>query len=628
MEITYQKELLSSFVESFNPPFTGSVYQWCNQNVDLPQAYRYTGRFDVSLSPYLVQPFDDLLDPRVKMVNLIGATQIGKSLLAELYIPFIICNDAGPVLRLHQSDEMAHTFMETRLLPLLRNTPPVAKMLAGNRNAAKKDIIIFPHMAVKVSSAKESMLHGQSIRFLLLDEAHIFLDAGTIDKALARTTAFAGRRKIVISSQPNRAGSELEKYFNVGMIYEWEWLCPKCKQYQPYRWNWQRLDGTFAGVNWTTILNPDGEQTNIGLSAKTAWLECFHCCHKVTDTQENRRLLNDTSKYLCIKNDGDPSVHSYTVPQFVNPNISFADMAIQYMNAKRTMYNLGLDEDMVTFVNQVLGRFYKAAPTADHSKIMRGDYLPENVKQDKEWVNILTADVQRKGSLKFYIVRSWNRSGRESRRLDFGVVRTWEEIEALRVKWNVQLPCVGLDCGDGEMQSEVFQACVLHNQILKLPNGQFEYLCWAALKGDQKISYDHPDKVKRYYSPIRYGDPMFPADHRLKKLPAKFWLWSNFSIKTIFANLRDNKVPGVKWVVNGVDKEYEAQLWSEGLKTIVKKNGETTLRWVKTGEDNHWYDAENMNLVMAIQAGIFTPTAVNEEELKKLVDSEKPEERK
>jgi len=31
---------------------------------------------------------------------------------------------------------------------------------------------------------------------------------------------------------------------------------------------------------------------------------------------------------------------------------------------------------------------------------------------------------------------------------------------------------------------------------------------------------------------------------------------------------------------------------------------------------------------MAIQAGIFTPTAVNEEELKKLVDSEKPEERK
>lgn len=629
MDQAVKEELLQVYADALQPPWTGSVWQWCEHYIELPNAYAIPGKFSMDNSPYLIQPFEDLKNPNVRMVNLVAATQIGKSLLAELFIPYIVCNDPGPTLRLHQNDDMAATFTETRLIPLLKATPQVKAMLGYNRFAATKKGITLPHMSVKVSSAKETVLHGQSIRFLLLDETHLY-EFGTIEKAIARTTAFAGRRKIVVSSQPNRKGSELEKYYNMGQIFEWQWQCPGCKKHQPYRWTWQRKDLSYAGINFETILNEDKETTNIGLSAKTAWLECFFCAHKVKDSLENRRLLNDTARYECIKSDGDPEIHSYTIPQFVNINISFASMVVQYLNAKKMKTMTGLDEDMVTFENQILGKFYHAGITADHSKIMRGDYSPDPSKVDKEWLPIMTVDYQRVGKIKYYVVRAWHRNGNESRRLDFGVARTWEEIDAIAKKWGVAYPCVGVDEGDGETTSEVRQECVKHGQVLKLPNGTLEYICWTSLKGDAKLSWtDHPDKISRFYSPQKKADAMFPIGSKYKGVPAPLHHWSNYSIKTILMNLRDNKIPGVKWLVDVKDAEYEKQMYSEGLMTqIDKKTGQTVSRWVQIGEANHWLDCEAMNLTQAVRANVFSATKVNEEELKKVVDKLKPEEKK
>lgn len=617
-------EFLESYSEALQPPFSGSVAEWC-KCIDLPNSYAIPGKFNVDNSPYLRQPFEDLKNPTVRMINIIGATQIGKSLLAELFIPFIIVNDPGPTLRLHQSDELAATFTETRLIPLLKNCPSVKSMLGLTKFAATKKGIILPHMSIKVSSCKESVLHGQSIRFLLLDEAHLY-DVGVIEKALARTTAFAGRRKIVVSSQPNKKGSDLEKYYNMGQIFEWQYKCQNkdCGKHQPYRWYWQRKDQTYAGVNWETILNDDEETTNIALSAKTAYLECFYCNHRIKDTPENRRRLNDEAKFECIKTDGDVGIHSYTIPQFVNINISFADMVVQYLNAKKMERITGLAEDMITFENQILGKFYHAGITADHSKIMRGDYSIDPAKLDANFIRIMSVDVQRIGKIKYYVVREWSKTGNESRRLDYGVARTWEDVAAIQKKWDIPDVLVGVDSGDGETTTEVYQECVKHGKVIKMNNGFLSYLSWAALKGDAKISWtDHPDKVNRFYSTQRKGDTMFPIDSKYKGIPAPLWLWSNYSIKTILMNLRDNKVPGVKWLVDKKDAEYEKQLYSEGLISQVdKKTGQVVARWMQIGESNHYLDCEAMNLTMAIMANCFSATNVDETLLKKVVDKE------
>jgi phage terminase large subunit GpA-like protein len=618
-------ELIQTFTDGFQMPYTGSLIEWARENVILPDAYAIPGSLDLSTSPYLIEPSKALLDGKYRMVNLIASTQTGKTMLGnEVFIPWIIAENPGSVMKLHQNDDVAETFIETRLSPLLHNCKPLVPYLAFKRYSVKKRGIVLPHMAVKVSGAHENISHGFSIRYLLMDETHLY-SVGLVEKFIARTTAFAGRRKIVITSQPNQHGSELEKYYNLGWIYEWQWVCPSCKKVQPWYWSKQRNDLTYAGINWETILMKDNETTDIAKSAATAWLECFHCKHKIEDNITNRRMLNESGEYVCIKNDGDPEVVSFTWPGFVNINLSFASFVVQYINAKRIQRNTGLNEDLVTFVTQCLGKFYKAEPMSDVSKILLGEYETNPDKIDDTAVRFMGVDCQRKGLVKYYIIREYDRNGNESRRLDYGICRTFEEVETLANKWKVKIPCVAIDEGDGEQCAAIRQECVKRNQVIKRPDGLLDIITWCPMKGSDKLSFLHPDKTTRYYASPGKGDCMFPQDHKLRGIPAPFVLWSNYSIKTILANLRDQKVPGVRWLVNKKDPEYEKQIYSEGLQSVIdKKTGMVVTRWMQVGTDNHWWDAECMCLVQAIRAGVFSATKVNEDELRKIVEDKTP----
>ena len=89
-------------------------------------------------------------------------------------------------------------------------------------------------------------------------------------------------------------------------------------------------------------------------------------------------------------------------------------------------------------------------------------------------------------------------------------------------------------------------------------------------------------------------------------------------------SLRDQKMMGVKWLVDAKDDEYERQLYSEELREEVdKKSGQKKLRWVKIGEANEYLDLESMSLTLAVRYSLFSPTAINEDELKKIVPEAK-----
>ena len=239
----------------------------------------------------------------------------------------------------------------------------------------------------------------------------------------------------------------------------------------------------------------------------------------------------------------------------------------------------------------------------------------------------MTVDVQRTGNVKYWLVRAWHKNGNESRRIDFGVARDWEDIEKVREKYKVPYPLVGVDSGDGSRTQEIYQECIKHGQVVKVGNVR-QYASWCPLKGDGKVSYKHSDDVVRLYSPISNQDSQFPIGHKLKGIPAPLILWSNYSVKTILANLRDNKISGVVWKIYRPDSEYDTQMYSESLLDVVdKKSGVSVKRWIQTRADNHWLDVEAMNLVMAMRANVFSATKINEEDIKQLIaNSTKKEE--
>jgi phage terminase large subunit GpA-like protein len=615
-----KSELLELYSKSLKPPYFGSIKEWVETNVELPAAYAIPGKLDLSISPYLLQPLSDIENPKIMQVNLAMATQLGKSLLSELCIPYWICNAPGPIFRIFHNKEVSDVFMETRLIPLLKKCPPVKPLLDFNRFSSKKGGILLPHMSVTVGGSGTALQHGMSVKYLLCDEVHQF-EVGEFNKFQARTTAFSGRRKIICASQPNRAGSEWDQISSKGLIYEWNWCCPKCNTYQPFYWSKEKKDGGYAGFNWDTVLNPDGDTTNIVESAKTTWLECINCDHKVMDTPSERRQLNDMGKYTCIKPDGDPTITTYTCPNFVNVNLSFAYASTQYMLAKRMRKQTGLDEQIQIFVNQILGKFYKKEEQEDLSKVLVEHY---EKSVDKDWITVMGVDVQRIGKVKYYVVRSFHKNGNESRRLEFGVVRTWDEVEALRSKYNIPFPLVHVDSGDGEMTNEVYQECVKHGKVITIGN-KLQYVCWTPTKGDgSKMNYRHQDGIMRLFAPVSNQDSQFPMGHKLRAIPAPLILFSNLSIKTILGNLRDNLMPGIKWMIDVKDEEYDKQIYSEGLVNVVdKKSGLTVKRWIQRGDNNHYWDAECLCLVGAVRANAFSATKIDESDMKQLIESQK-----
>ena len=112
----------------------------------------------------------------------------------------------------------------------------------------------------------------------------------------------------------------------------------------------------------------------------------------------NYNELNKNGDYVLIKAGGDEGVVSYTCPNFVNPNLSFAYASSQYMMAKRMKKMTGLDEQMEIFVEQILGKFYHREQEADLSKIVTETYDKENL--NNEWLPIMSVDVQRTGNIK------------------------------------------------------------------------------------------------------------------------------------------------------------------------------------------------------------------------------------
>jgi phage terminase large subunit GpA-like protein len=601
MEIDIRNDLLQSFTDSFETPYTGSVYEWANENVDLHANYAVTGRFNVYISKYLIQPFEDLKNKSVHQVNLVAATQTGKTLVSELFVPYIIINAAGPVLKLSQTDEMSNLFMDTRLIPLLEKCKPVKALLDYDRFSAKKGGVFLPHMSMKCAGAKESVLHGQSIRYLLADEVWLY-DPDVMTKARARTTAFSNK-KILITSQPGIENDQLDNE-NRGLIYEWAWKCPDCNNYQSWHWSKEKEDGTWAGIIWDKKYLEDSSSYDYERTGDTARLQCYHCSSSLVDNEENRRYLNDTGKYVLVKDNGDHKVHTYTWCAFVNQKISFKEKVIQYLQAVSTHKRYGTTDALRIFRQQVLGQPWKRNQPIDAAKVLTSAFNI-NEQWPEEILRCLTVDYQQKLGTKFYTVVAFSKT--EIRVLEHSFCATWDQIAEVAKKFNIKAPAVAVDSGFNA--SEVYDQSVSRCEPIVVGR-RILLWGWSCLKGEGQHEDGFTHKagdgrpIKKWYSPeirVALNNNQF----------ARLYLWANLPIKTMLAHIRDNK-SDIKMVLPNTDADWERHMNSETLEWVQDaKTGLRTQRWVARHSDNHWLDCMCMALVMAHIRGVFSVDVIN-----------------
>lgn len=592
-----KKNLIQEFRNSIEPIFSGTIAEWAKEFISLSPAFSIQGSFDISLSNYLKPIFLDLRNPDINQINLIAATQTGKTLCSEIFIPFIILHSPGPALKLHQSDEMADQFTETRLIPILENCKPVKSILTNTKNrfAATKKGIILPHMSVKIAAAKENVLHGMSIRYLLLDEVWLYTDPQAVEKAKARTTAFGNNKKILLTSQPGLENDLLDRE-NTGLVYEWGWRCRECNNLQPWYWSKEKEDGTWAGITWTKhYSNETSSSYDFQKTGDSAKLNCYYC--SASYTEKDRKYLNDTGEYIQIADHGDHKVKTYTWCAFVNPKITFKEKCIQYIQAKLDNKKFGTTDAIKLFNQQVLGKPWKPSVAMDQGKI-----LVNTFNKDEQWADqifkCLSVDYQQKHSMKFYAVVAFSRS--EIRIVDHGYVAKWDEIHKIAELHKLPPPAVGID--SGFQASEVYLEAVNHGKIIKLGK-HIERVGWTCLKGaDKDDGWPHigpnREKIVKYYS------PMVRAAVSNNQY-ARLFHWSNFAIKTILYNIREGK-SDMKLVLPTPDPDFTQQLNAETLQEVLDpKTGLRKNRWVKISDNNHYLDVLCQAITLCMMASRF-----------------------
>jgi len=579
------EQLRDIWRRAWRPPDRRSPWAWAEEHIEGISYSPVPGRFRSEHSPWIREPLETLVDPRVRILSIIAPIQSGKTSIGEIGLSYIIANMPGPTLWLDQTDEDAKDQAESRLHKLFEECPPVRSLFPGDRHKKRTTTIHFANgMTLWVLGAhNKTNLQRRSIRWLIGDETWRW-PVGHMAEAEARVTAFGWLGKCLFLSQGGEEGDDTHRKFETTDMREWTFACPHCGTRQPFRWE---------NVEWSKDARMESGGWNYGRVRETASLHCEHCQTYFPDTDRVRRELNATGRYVPQ----NPTASTENAGFHWNAlcAMSWGRLAELYLRAKelarqgdttqiQQFYQKRLALPWKEWVEDFrievssgayrLGEPWEREGALDpHGKVLEppfADGLP------RVPLRFLTVDVQRDHF--FLAVRSWAPDC-SSRLLWCERVLSWNDIDSVQDRFNVHHNLVFIDAGYNPY--EVYRECAARG--------------WTALIGDKRATFTHKlangQSVQRFYSPVRkvfIGRGVICRTH----------FWSNLNIKDTLARLRRNAEPksGATWEV----PEDVPELYLEHLESERRVNQNGKWLWEQIGSrPNHWLDCESMQVAAA-----------------------------
>lgn len=578
-------ELIKAFSSAWKPLDTGQIWAWCEQNIIVPDNLGISGPFRIGKSTYLRKPFESLRNADIRQVNITGAVQTGKSLLAQLYLPYLITHDFKDVLFYLDTETKMKDTVETRIFPILKKLDVIRPLLPTEKYALTKHAIHLPNMSILFKSANISNTATYSVKTIICDEVWKWKD-GILPRAIERTKFFDTTKKILCVSAASEYKDDWHNEFSKGILFEWGFECPICHIPQVLAFNKKHPEkDIYSGLTWIKKIGSDG-QDDMNATCKTAHIVCEHCRGKIEDTPVNRELLSTSGKYIKTA-DGDPTIHSYRWNMMVNPNITFASITRDYLRAHR-MAEAGYREDLKTFWQNSLALFWNNKGGIEIYTSAVGGY-DADAAWPEESHRFMTVDCQQSLVNFYYVVRGWSKTTGESRLLSRGWAHSFEELRLIQQKFGVLDWCVGIDIG--YKQAVVAKTCVKYGK--RNGPGLNGHRCWLGLKGSAEASFPFADGQRRVFNKLARLDPGEGTERQGKSKDLfPFHIWSNPSIFDILDVLRKSN----KWTVPSTDAEYDVMMSYAHVETCPLTN---KTKWVTSSEGHAW-DCESMNVVMAI----------------------------
>jgi hypothetical protein len=563
------------------------MYAWAADQLTLPASYRIPGKFDVTVRRPLMAVFDAIQDTMVRRVHFRKPPRFGGSLINDIAIPWIVCNDPGPIMWNWQKDDAGNEHMKEKAWPLWRSSEKFRAMLPEGRHDITTTEIYFGPFFLKVQGANPNNFQGKGIRWQFNEEIWLPVWQTLYNQAVSRTRDFAEiqSEKITNVSQAGNAGDVEARSYDAGHQAVWGYKAPDGRHY-PLLMGGKRPDGTRWGLMWSDDAKRADGTYSRARAIETARYVCKETGHVWLGSAETLAEWNRDGAYLP-QNPGAPAeVRSFAVNALLNN--SFADLVTRKIAAlEQASYGdmtgmrdvkqqdecLPWEETYLTVTIDGTAAGYKVEAYAN------GEVL------DGEKYRTLMADRQAgvggDSPHRWCELRAWRSDG-SSRQLFYGRVGTKEEMRDLQQRYNVPDRCVWQDAA--YEKHEVYKECAEYG--------------WIAVFGSDQPSWPHvlpplqgssePRKLRLPYSPWQRTTAL-----------GKTVIYLHFSedyMADILANLAAGRGVGYEHP-DDVPPAYLEQMKGEHK---VQKKGRWVWEKIHSTKPNHGFDTGKQGVCFAL----------------------------
>lgn len=602
------------------PPDRRSIEEWAFDNINLPPVLTKRGKFSTDESRHFEGPLAALRSDRVRGVRILKPVRGGGSLIADVFVPWVIVNDSASVLWVFQDDTIAESHAELRQWPILMSVPAIRPMLPSDRHKLRKDNIVFANgLPLILQGPAIGGLQSKGFKVVVCDEPWLY-KAGILGQAKGRMGDFVknASNKFLAISQGGEEDSDWDLEYKSGVEFIWHVHCAGCNQPIAPEWTMETKDGKLAGVVFDSVKHEDGTYDK-DASAATVRFVCLHCGHEHSASEKTRSDWNKSGEYynsktrLPLDANNLPTECSFRWHALID--YPWRELVKEWLSANEAKH-VGNFAPLITFFQK------RCAVMRSERTIHEGNTpfarakieLKSTIdKLDGELARFLTADRQSEDTY-WVTIRAWFANG-ESRRLWFGKLYSEADIEAKRIEYGVNPDCTVVDSGYRPKGDHgVYAACIRYG--------------WIAVKGTDEPFFWHmepqpepnpPIRVQKAWAPLTWGDPGEGTTHEGRNRCPLI----RFSAPTI-ADRLDGLIKQGLWVepetdrADQMEREYRVQMSAEFKRPKLNKfTGHRVMVWVCPSGNNHAFDCGKMQVLCAMHAkllpqGIELSTTTNE----------------
>ncbi|MAI64818.1 MAG: terminase [Alteromonas sp.] len=553
---------LNSLKHYLKPPPKLTVSEWADEYRILSMGNAESGRWRTARAPYQKEPMDCMSDPDVFRVTLMWGAQLGKTETINNGIGYHIHQNTSSQMMMHPTQGDLSTWLETKLNPLLTDTPEIAERVAkarGRDGVNNQRMKSYPGGFLMFAwSGSPNTMRGRSAPRIWCDEVdgyEVTQEGDPINLLWQRAATFGDQRQLVVTSTPTIKGfSRVEKSFDQGDQRQFYVPCPHCEEYQTLKWE---------QVTWQK--NGEDHLPN------TAIYACEHCGCEISDGHKQAMLKR--GEWRAKKEfTGHASFH---LSELYSPFRKWRDIATSFLEKKAS-------GDLQSFVNVSLAETWEEEGSKlEHSLLYnRREHFKSPVPENAV---VLTAAVDVQDDRFEIQIEGWG-EGEENYKVDFFILRgdpsrpeLWEKLdERLSERYQhesgttLPIACTTIDSG-GHYTEQVYRF-VKRREVKRI----------YAIKGSSTAG-----------API-VGRPSKSNKGKINL----FGIGTDTAKELIFKRLQINE-PGSGYVhfpVNeAFDEEWFEQLTAEKCVTRYKE-GRPQRKWIKTRSRNEALDLSVYNL--------------------------------